>query len=65
MKRLWKYLKKALKWTVFLLLFLIIVGILFLNLSPEFGGDPTDADIEKYKKTGHYKKPIVEEIVSS
>ncbi|MBI35148.1 MAG: hypothetical protein CMP67_07280 [Flavobacteriales bacterium] len=56
MKRLWKYLKKALKWTVFLLLFLIIVGILFLNLSPEFGGDPTDADIEKYKKTGHYKE---------
>ena len=29
--------------------------VFFVNISPEFGGNPTDEDVEKYKRTGHYE----------
>lgn len=32
-----------------------VVGILFVNISPEFGGKASPEKIEKFKKTGHYQ----------
>ncbi len=54
MKLLWKWFKRLLKWFFLLLLFVIIIGIIFVNVSPEFGGDPTEEDIAKFEKSGHY-----------
>lgn len=34
---------------------LLIVGLLFVNLSPEFGGTPTKAEKERFEKTDHYE----------
>ena len=33
---------------------LLIVGFLFVNLSPEFGGSPSKEEKTAYQKTGHY-----------
>ena len=55
MKTFWKYIKNLLKWFFYLFAFIFLVIVIFLNTSPEFGGDPTDEDIEGYKKTGHYE----------
>ena len=55
MRKFWKYFIKFFKWTFYIVIFLIIIGVSFLNLSPEFGGNPTDKDIERYQKTGHFE----------
>mgnify|MGYP002476009059 FL=1 len=34
---------------------LLVVGILFVNLSPEFGGKPTEADKTRYSKSKNFK----------
>lgn len=39
---------------VFILLILVI-GVLFINLSPEFGGKHSDQDKKRYAKSLHYK----------
>ena len=55
MKTIWKYIKKVFKWVFFLVVFLVLSGIVFVSISPEFGGDPTEEDIKRYKQTGHYE----------
>ncbi|GAB3226670.1 MBL fold metallo-hydrolase [Hymenobacter seoulensis] len=37
-----------------LLVLLLVVGVAFANLSPQFGGKPTKAQRAAYAKTGHY-----------
>jgi L-ascorbate metabolism protein UlaG (beta-lactamase superfamily) len=39
-----------------ILLLILIAGALFMNLSPAFGGKPSDAEIDKYEKSGLYGK---------
>ncbi len=34
---------------------LVIIGILFVNLSPQFGGKPTEEEKAEFAKTNHYK----------
>ncbi|MBX2940922.1 MAG: MBL fold metallo-hydrolase [Cyclobacteriaceae bacterium] len=47
-------------------LLLIIVGYLFIKLSPQFGGKPTQAQIEIFKSSNHYKDGIfVNEMTTS
>lgn len=55
MKLIWKIIKKFFKWTFYLLASITIIAIVFINTSPEFGGDPTEDDIKRYQKTGHYE----------
>ncbi|ANQ47783.1 hypothetical protein MY04_0401 [Flammeovirga sp. MY04] len=40
---------------LFLVLSVVIIGTLFINFSPEFGGSHTENDINRYKESGHYK----------
>ncbi|MBG50144.1 MAG: hypothetical protein CML05_17810 [Pseudozobellia sp.] len=35
---------------------IVLIGILFMNLSPEFGGKPTEAQLAKYAKSANYKE---------
>ena len=35
---------------------LVIVGVVFLYTSPQFGGSATKEQIAEYEKTGHYKE---------
>lgn len=37
---------------------LLVGGWAFLSLSPEFGGDPTEAQLETYRQSGHYEGDI-------
>lgn len=39
-----------------IILLLVIGGILFVNLSPEFGGDSTPEDLEKYSKLDYFSE---------
>tara|TARA_B110000046_G_scaffold88676_2_gene96844 strand:+ start:87101 stop:87406 length:306 start_codon:yes stop_codon:yes gene_type:complete len=39
-----------------IILLLIIVGVLFVNLSPEFGGKHSKKDVERYSGSNHYKE---------
>ncbi|MGD1843821.1 MAG: MBL fold metallo-hydrolase [Salibacteraceae bacterium] len=62
--------KKAIKWFFIsigsLLFLLLVVGIAFLNLSPQFGGKVSEEQQVAYAKTGHYAEGIFlneEEIV--
>ena len=54
--------KKILKRIFFsllsLLVLLIVTGFLFINLSPQFGGTATAAEIVKYGETGHFENGI-------
>lgn len=51
--------KKALKMVVLtiatILTIGIVIGILFLYLSPEFGGKPTESDLKEYKKSINFE----------
>jgi len=38
-----------------ILLLICVLGLLFINLSPEFGHKPSDADKENYANTGYYE----------
>jgi len=38
-----------------LIISLLLVGIVFENFSPEFGGNPTKEQQKEYEKTGHFK----------
>ena len=63
-------LKKIFKWIGFTLLainlLVVVIGAIFMNTSPEFGGEATNDDIERYKKSGHYKDGIfVNEVPTS
>ncbi|WP_262920573.1 MBL fold metallo-hydrolase [Hymenobacter sp. 5516J-16] len=41
--------------TVSLLIVMLVAGVAFANLSPEFGGKPTKAQRAAYAKSGHYQ----------
>lgn len=62
---MWKWIKKLLKWTFYALALITIVLIVFINTSPEFGGDPTEADLARYEKTGHYKDGEFQNLVET
>ena len=47
--------KMAIGIMVFVLV-LFVIGALFVNLSPEFGGSPSKEDIKKYELSGNYEK---------
>lgn len=53
---------KVLKWiglgVLSLILIVVIIGALFLNLSPQFGGEATDEQKVSYASTGHYTDGI-------
>ncbi len=49
---------KILKYLGIFLLFILIVGVLFINLSPQFGGKISKEQKEAYAKTGHYEDGI-------
>lgn len=34
----------------------LLVGLVFINTSPEFGGSPSDEQIAEFKTSGHYEK---------
>ena len=38
-----------------ILLVLLLVGTLFINLSPQFGGDHNEDDIARYEQSNHYE----------
>lgn len=40
---------------VAILVVLVLIGVLFVNLSPEFGGSPTKAQKERFKKSDNFK----------
>ena len=56
MKTILKYIKKLLKWIFCFVAFVVLIGVIFVNTSPEFGGDPKEEDIKKYIQTGHYEE---------
>ena len=56
MKLLWKIIIKFFKWTFYILLFVIIGIVIFINTSSEFGGSPSDEEMVEFEKTGHYKE---------
>ncbi len=43
---------------VAILVVLVLVGVLFVNLSPEFGGSPTKAQKERFKKSDNFKDGV-------
>lgn len=47
--------KKSLYFVLSLILLFFILVIGFISFSPEFGGTPTEDDIARYKKSGHYQ----------
>ncbi|MEQ9442897.1 MAG: MBL fold metallo-hydrolase [Cyclobacteriaceae bacterium] len=53
---------KILRWMFItlgaLLLFVLIIGVAFLNLSPQFGGTVSDKQKEIYAATGHYEEDV-------
>ena len=50
--------KKAFKFMMVtvgaLLLLLIVTGTIFMNVSPEFGGSPSDEQRQRFAKSAHY-----------
>lgn len=52
---LWKAIKSLLKWSLFLLLAVVLGVILFVNLSPQFGGAPSEDDIQFFEQESNYQ----------
>lgn len=51
-----KKILKMIVWTVVTIVVLIaVVAILFLNLSPQFGGSHSEEDRARYQQSGHYQ----------
>lgn len=49
-----------------IIVIILIIGVIFINTSPEFGGKSTPEDIERYEQSGHYKEGIfINEIPTS
>jgi len=47
------------------ILFLVIVGVIFIKLSPEFGGKHTKSDVERYSKSENFKAGKFENLRST
>ena len=39
-----------------IIVLILVVGVLFINLSPQFGGKHTKEDVVRYESSGHYKE---------
>ncbi|MDW3652389.1 MAG: MBL fold metallo-hydrolase [Bacteroidia bacterium] len=54
--------RKILKWTlitfVSILSIALITGILFINISPQFGGKATEEELQAYSLTGHFDEGV-------
>lgn len=50
-----KFLKMAVIIIVSVILLIIIVGVIFINTNPQFGGKPTEEQKLQYAQTGHYE----------
>jgi len=57
-KKFLRILKKAALTLLVLLGVLLVYIVLFINLSPEFGGSATEADKERYARSGRYEEAI-------
>ena len=44
---------------------LVIVGVLFVNFSPEFGGKSSPEKMESFKKTGHFEEGIFVNLIET
>ena len=53
-----KVVKRILQGLGFILGTVILIGTVFISVSPEFGGSPTDSDKEEYQKTGHFNDGV-------
>lgn len=62
---MWKWIKRVFKWFFYTVVAIVIVGIVFLYTSPEFGGDHTSEDVSRYEKTGHYKEGQFQNLIKT
>ncbi len=53
-----KIVKRILQGLGVVLGLVILIGTVFINVSPEFGGTPTEQDKENYIKSGHFKEDV-------
>ena len=53
-----KIVKRVFQGLGFILGLVILIGTIFMNVSPEFGGSPSNLDKEEYQKTGHYNDGV-------
>lgn len=44
---------------------ILVTGTLFINLSPEFGGDPTETDVAAFEKFDYYEDGSFQNLVST
>ncbi|NHF58742.1 hypothetical protein FK220_005285 [Flavobacteriaceae bacterium TP-CH-4] len=58
MRKLKKILKKMGMFFLALVVFLVIVAVLFLNFSPQFGGTPNEADRTRFTHSENYKEGV-------
>lgn len=58
MKRMFKFWKWCLILLVSLAVMVTLIGYVFMSTSPQFGGVPTDLDIERYQKSQQYQSGI-------
>lgn len=69
LKKTWRVIRWILLRVLLLLVLVAIAGVLFLYISPQFGGSVSDEQAEAYTLTGHYEdgvftnaEPVVMEI---
>lgn len=55
---IWKLIKRTLQGVGILLAIIICIGFVFVNFSPEFGGAANEVQVERFKKSGHYKDGV-------
>lgn len=62
MKRILKFIGKAF---LAILAIVLVVGILFVNLSPEFGREPTEEQVVGYEKLDYYSDGTFQNLLST
>lgn len=55
---IWKLIKRTLQAVGILLAIIMGIGLVFINFSPEFGGVANEKQVERFKKSGHYKDGV-------
>lgn len=55
MRKTYKIIRMILMNVLILLVIALVVGVLFLNLSPQFGGKSTKAQLEEYAKSDNFR----------
>ena len=51
-----KLLKMIILTIVSIIALIVVVGLIFINVSPQFGGKHSENDIKRYQESGHYKE---------